>query len=287
MAGRRSTRKTRSGPSLGKRLLAASAVIVVAAIIGCGLFAIATGWSFPGAVETPPISRGATVIADVLNVRESPSTAAPILGSRDQGATVQVVGNVEAGFAPVQYQGGRGWMAVEYLAFNGETVSTSQPALLVSDVSAAEQPESEAPDVPVAVESNLATEPVEHWIDVNRTTATVTLFAGDSAIASFAGKIGRDPSADGFYATAVGTYHVYSMNKGLAPTPFADDTWLSDWVGFDPERKNGIHSPVRDEFGNEKPWQNPATLGCVRLDAAAAVTVFEFAEIGMRVEVHD
>ena len=115
----------------------------------------------------------------------------------------------------------------------------------------------------------------------------MTLYEGNVVIASFVGRIGRDPSADGFYATAVGTYHVYSMNKGLAPTPFAEDTYLTDWVGFDPVRKNGIHSPVRDADGNVKPWQNPTTLGCVRLEADDAVTVFEFASIGMRVEVHD
>ena len=287
MAGRRSTRETGRGRAPGKRLLAALAVIVVAAIVGSGLFAFATGWSLPGAGETPPISRWATVSTDVLNVRENPTTEAPILGSVNQGAPIQVVGEVEAGFAPVQFEGSRGWMAVAYLAFDDDTAPRSLPTVQIPEVSAAEQPERWAPDVPVVVEPVLVKEPVEHWIDVNRTTATVTLFAGDTAIASFAGKIGRDPSSDGFYATAIGTFHVYSMNKGLAPTPFADDTWLSDWVGFDPERKNGIHSPVRDEFGNEKPWQNPATLGCVRLDAAAAVTVFEFAEIGMRVEVHD
>jgi lipoprotein-anchoring transpeptidase ErfK/SrfK len=77
------------------------------------------------------------------------------------------------------------------------------------------------------------------------------------------------------------------MNKGLAPTPFADDTWLTDWVGFDPVRHNGIHSPVRNADGSIREWQNATTLGCVRLDAEAAVTVFEFASIGMRVEVHD
>ncbi|MBA2557303.1 MAG: L,D-transpeptidase [Chloroflexi bacterium] len=36
-----------------------------------------------------------------------------------------------------------------------------------------------------------------------------------------------------------------------------------------------------------KPWQNPTTLGCVRLDAADGELVFAFAAIGMRVEVHD
>lgn len=109
--------------------------------------------------------------------------------------------------------------------------------------------------------------------------------AGDVTLEVFSGKIGRDASTDGFYATAIGTYWVYSMNKGLAPTPFAEDTWLTDWVGFDPARKNGIHSPVRESDGTVREWQNATTLGCVRLGEDDAVAVFEFAEIGMRVEV--
>jgi hypothetical protein len=108
---------------------------------------------------------------------------------------------------------------------------------------------------------------------------------GDTTVAVFPGRIGRDPTVDGFYSTAIGTFRVYAMNKGLAPTPFAEDTWLTDWVGFDPMRKNGIHSPVRSSDGTEREWQNDTTLGCVRLSSEDAVRVFEFAEIGMRVEV--
>lgn len=127
----------------------------------------------------------------------------------------------------------------------------------------------------------------ERWIDVDRTTAMVTLYVGDSSLASFRGKIGRDPSADGFYSTAVGTYHVYSMQEGLSSTPFVDDVYLSDWVGFDPERKNGFHSPVREADGRERLTQNPTTMGCVRLNSNDAVALFDFAYVGMRVEIHD
>lgn len=127
----------------------------------------------------------------------------------------------------------------------------------------------------------------EHWIDVDRATAMVTLYAGDRPLASFPGKIGRDPSADGFYSTAVGTFHVYSMQEGLSSTPFVDDVYLSDWVGFDPVRKNGFHSPVREADGSERLTQNPTTMGCVRLNAGDAIALFDFAFVGMRVEIHD
>jgi hypothetical protein len=126
---------------------------------------------------------------------------------------------------------------------------------------------------------------LERWIRIDRSDTSVSLMQGADPVAVFPGRIGRDPTNDGFYSTAVGSFRVYAMNKELAPTPFAEDTWLTDWVGFDPERKNGIHSPVRSSDGTIREWQNDTTLGCVRLSARDAATVFEFAEIGMRVEV--
>lgn len=263
----------------------------------------------PGRANDDSASRWATVAIDALNVREGPSTAALVLDSFGSGDAVEVIGEAEAGFVPVAYGGGRAWLALEYLSFDGTTRSVSINPLPVHDALAAvkpvvgddpelepsepvvfepehAQPKPAAAPLPVADGPDEAAGPTERWIDIDRSAATVTLFDGSASIASFSGKVGRDPSPDGFYSTAVGTFHVYSLNEGLATTPFADDTYLTDWVGFDPDRKNGIHSPVRDANGIEKAWQNPATLGCVRLHAAAAEAVFDFAEIGMRVEVH-
>lgn len=127
----------------------------------------------------------------------------------------------------------------------------------------------------------------ERWIEVERSTGLVTLHEGETIVAIYHGKVGKDPSADGFYSTALGTFHVFSMNRELAPTPLAEGVYLTDFVGFDPERSNGFHSPIRDQWGNEMPSQNATTLGCVRLDADAAVAVFDFSSIGMRVEIHE
>lgn len=304
MAGRTTNRKSGKRRSPVKRLVVLSLGLAVLAVAGFVSIAGTPGWLTPEELTNPP-AQGATVATDVLNVRQGPTTDAAILDSYPEGASVQVVGDPEAGFVPIRYGDGQAWMAAEYLAFDHSPRSLAANPLEVAEVSAAEpvadenreEPADTAPPEPelepMAVEDAPAAAPAldagpaERWIDVDRTTATVTLYEGGTAVAAFTGRIGRDRSTDGFYATAVGTFHVYSMNEGLAPTPFADDTYLTDWVGFDPERKNGIHSPVRDEFGNEKAWQNPATLGCVRLEAEAAVAVFDFAEIGMRVEVHD
>lgn len=179
-------------------------------------------------------------------------------------------------------------------------LSTDVPVLpVVEDTSPSDGAESAVPKPPPptgapAVVDAVAVEDVpadvaagERWIDVNRSTAMITLYIGDQPQRSFRGKIGRDPSVDGFYSTAVGTFHVYSMQRELSGTPFVEDVYLSDWVGFDPVRKNGFHSPVREADGSERLTQNPTTMGCVRLTAGDAVSLFDFASIGMRVEIHD
>ncbi len=316
MADRRRRRTRERRRSLARRAFLSFLGLTVAAIAGYAVtmdrVPLHEGNDLPGR----PSTRWAVVSTDALNVRSGPGAGSEILDSLGEGAPVQVIGDPEDGFVPVAHRGGRAWLAERYLTYDGSTRAVSVNPLPLEEVAAAAEPPA-ASDAPVGAPPeadpvdidtwpvddqaagsdaepvddqppvSVADVPVERWIDIDRSVATVTLYEGEMAVATFTGRIGRDPSADGFYATAIGTYHVYSMTKGLAPTPFAEDAWLTDWVGFDPERKNGIHSPVRDAEGVEQAWQNPTTLGCVRLDSAAAVAVFDFAEIGMRVEVHE
>ena len=158
-----------------------------------------------------------------------------------------MTGEAVGGFLPIEFYGGRAWVWSGYLFFDGP--------------------------------------PPERWIDVNRTNQTVTLYEGWAPVASYWGAMGFDPSADGFFATAVGTYHVYSKTEGLSWTPWAN-AFITDWVGFDPARVNGFHSYTLDWLGNMLPWGAGPTGGCVALDSWAADHVFAFAEYGMRVEVH-
>lgn len=266
----------------------------------------------------------AEVATDVLNVRDSASLQAEIIAALTQGDRVMVAGGNVDGFVPVSTANGviRGWVAVAYLqpidgtgwAFDPdhgasigdaaasasagaatETASDPDSAAVNDDPPTAESdrqavvagPTSE-PTATIAPTATATAVPTgEHWIDVNRSTATVTLYIGTTVVAQYSARIGRDPSADGFYSTAVGTFHVYSMQKDLSSTPFVDDVYLSDWVGFDPDRKNGFHSPVRNADGSVREPQNLTTMGCVRLGETDAQAVFAFAEIGMRVEIHD
>lgn len=211
----------------------------------------------PGYPQVPEgADRTALVATDVLNVREAASADAAVLAAHPRGQRVTIVGEPVNGFLPVAHGTGQGWMAAAYLALDDQSPAAFDAA-------------------------------VERWIEVDRSTATVFLHEGAGIVATFHAKIGSDPSDDGYYSTALGTFHVYSMTKALTITPFAEDAYLTDWVGFDPNRGNGFHSPIRDASGVEKRVQEPTTKGCVRLDATAAERVFAFASLGMRVEVHD
>jgi lipoprotein-anchoring transpeptidase ErfK/SrfK len=130
-------------------------------------------------------------------------------------------------------------------------------------------------------------QPGERWVEVDRTKATVTLHEGEFVVAQFPALIGKDPSTDGYYATATGTFYVHMKTRELTETPFAPGVYLTDFVGFDPERSNGFHSPTRDAAGNVVQTGGTTTLGCVRLGEEDARQMFDFAFIGMRVEIHD
>lgn len=126
----------------------------------------------------------------------------------------------------------------------------------------------------------------EHWIDVNRNTGQVTLYVGNEVYAVYWGSLSYDTSDGGFNTTASGTYYVYSMYEPLSYTPYANN-YITDWVGFDPDRKNGFHSWTRDATGAVIPNGSGATAGCVALEPSEAEAVYYFSYIGMRVEVHN
>lgn len=264
----------------------------------------------------------AYVTTDEVNLRTGPGTGHEVLAVMALHAEVTVTGPASDGFLPVEVDGVSAWIAADYLLPAGSVLASSSGSvqvldapetagsplsqLLVQDVSAAEAmvTEAEAPvapvpteppvvdEAPVSVAAGTFAEPVveqpgERWIEVNRSTATVTLHEGDRVVAQYNALIGKDPSADGYYATAVGTFYVHVKERQLAETPFAPGVYLSDFVGFDPARSNGFHSPTRDKDGNIVQTGGTATLGCVRLGEDEAKFLFDFASIGTRVEIHD
>ena len=63
------------------------------------------------------------------------------------------------------------------------------------------------------------------------------------------------------------------------------DTYISNWVGFDPDKANGFHSFLKDKSGAVVDASTGrVSNGCIRTGAEA--DVYAFAEIGMPVWVH-
>src|SRR4051812_48668613 len=195
----------------------------------------------------------ASVAAQQLNLRTEPGTWAPVVGQLWQGERLALLdGPTPDDWYHVQADDQNGWAHGGLLAFDGTGAADS----------------------------------AEHWVDVDRTTQTVTLYEGDVAVAGYWAAMGSDPSDDGFFATAVGTHYVYEKYGDLSWTDWGG-AWVADWVGFDPARLNGFHTYLLDMAGQVIPGGDGPTGGCVALAPEAADQLFAFVSVGTRVEVHD
>lgn len=211
-------------------------------------------------------SDAATVSTDALYLRSDASTDSPVLATMVQGDRVDVLyGPFDDGWYQVRFDGVDGYAYGGYLTLDGE----AGPAQSWGGESAEESADAGA----------------ERWIDVDRSSGAVTLYVGDVPQQTLWGSMGWDQSADGFYATANGTYYVYAKNKELTWTSWAN-AYITDWVAFDADRANGFHSWTMDGSGSVIAGGDGATGGCVGLEPWAADVLFAFADYGMRVEVH-
>jgi hypothetical protein len=204
---------------------------------------------------------GVSVAAPQLNLRAEPGTWAPIIGQLWQGESLALLaGPTPDDWYQVQADGQTGWAYGGLLALNGTGDALGQ-------------------------ETSAAVGGAERWVDVDRSTQSVTLYEGDVAVAGYWAAMGSDPSDDGFFATAVGTYYVYEKYWGLSWTDWGG-AWVGDWVGFDPTRLNGFHTFSMDTEGQVIPGGDGPTGGCVALAPTAADELFAFVSVGTRVEVH-
>ena len=278
---------------------------------------VASGPLQPGADRggsEPAVVRALVTTADV-NLRAGPGIAHSVLSVLPPGSEVEVIGVERDGFAPVKTGGQEAWISVDFvapaasvLAGTSNGIEINEPTAVPTQIPTPTPTHHNVPDTAVvgrsiaaaSTDAHTSTAPEsepevemadipagERWVEVDRSTATVTLHEGNTIVAVFRAKIGKDPAVDGYYSTAVGTFHVFSMNQDLTETPFAPGVYLTDWVGFDPDRSNGFHSPVRDSNGKVVETGGTTTLGCVRLGEDEARQMFDFAFIGMRVEIHD
>ncbi|MEJ7838200.1 MAG: L,D-transpeptidase [Thermomicrobiales bacterium] len=204
---------------------------------------------------------------DLVNVRADAGTWADVWDSYPGGTWVAVVGSSVNGFAPIEYGNGIAWISEQNLSWNGTTSYDAVPAAAAG------------------TGGMTSSGGGERWIDINRTSGLVTLFVGDSVQATYWASLSRDQSADGFYTTALGTWYVTRKYEPLAFTKYAN-AYITHWVAFDESRDNGFHSYLKDQYGNILPNGSGFTGGCVALNPEGAEAVFNFAYVGMRVEVH-
>ena len=124
----------------------------------------------------------------------------------------------------------------------------------------------------------------ERWVDVDKSAETVRLMAGNEAVARFQASMseGRE---NGFRDTVPGSYTIQSKTADLTYTPYAKN-YITYWAGFDPSRENGFHSWVMDAKGRVVPNGDGPTWGCVATAPRDAAQIYDFVEIGTRVEVH-
>lgn len=193
----------------------------------------------------------AWVDTDLLNMRTGASTGSDVIDLLSEGEEISVTGGERNGFVPVVAHGIDAWVWSGYLSWDGP--SASEP---------------------------------EHWIDVDRSSQTVTLYAGEDAVDSFWAAMGYDHSDSGFFSTAVGEYYVYSKYAPIAWTDWGN-TYIEYWVAFDPDRSNGFHSYSLDADGNVLPNGDGNTGGCIATAPWAAEEIYDFADIGTRVEIHN
>ncbi len=149
-----------------------------------------------------------------------------------------------------------------------------------------ETPEAAAPAVEPTPVSAASLAPTEgRWIEVDATQFVVRLMDGASVVREIAPvAVGAQVDTGEYASTQTGLFHVYSKAEDLAyDAPY--DTYISHWVGFDPDKANGFHSLLKDKDGNVVDASTGrVSNGCIRTGAGDAI--FAFAEIGMPVWVH-
>ena len=203
--------------------------------------------------------------ANSVNVRGDAGTWADVWDTYPGGTWVAVVGDSVNGFAPIDYGNGVAWVSEQYLSWDGTTSYDDAPSS--SGVGGSSSGGG------------------EHWIDIDKGSGLVTMYIGNEVYASYWASMSRDTSEAGFYTTAIGTWSVTRKYEPLAYTAYGK-SYITEWVAFDESRDNGFHSYMKDQYGNILPNGAGFTGGCVALNPEGIAVLFDFAYVGMRVEVH-
>jgi lipoprotein-anchoring transpeptidase ErfK/SrfK len=97
--------------------------------------------------------------------------------------------------------------------------------------------------------------------------------------------VGEQIDTGEYVSTQTGLFHVYNKIEELAYDA-AYDTYISHWIGFDPEKDNGFHSFLKDASGAlVDASTGRVSNGCIR--TGDPELIYAFAEIGTPVWVHE
>lgn len=172
-----------------------------------------------------------------------------------------------------------------------EATPATTPQSKPATPSGASQTPTPPPDVapspaPAANPTEAALRPTEgRWIEVDVTNFVVRLMDGDTVLQTIGPvAVGVQVDTGAYESTQTGLFHVYNKQSELAyDAPYK--TYISDWVGFDPQKANGFHSFLEDKDGNVVDASTGrVSNGCIRTPDPGAITAF--AQIGMPVWVH-
>ena len=168
-------------------------------------------------------------------------------------------------------------------ADRGGTVSTVTPGSSVGT------PQGASRASPAASSPTASSDPNAprsgHWIDVDVTHFVVRLMDGQQVTKTIAPvAVGAQIDTGVYNSTATGLFHVYSKTADRTyDAPY--QTYISNWVGFDPALDNGFHSFLEDANGKVVDASTGrVSNGCIRTGESGEI--FAFATIGMPVYVH-
>jgi hypothetical protein len=174
---------------------------------------------------------------------------------------------------------------IETVAPSGSTAVSQPPAAVTSG---AGQPASASATTAPADPSDAT--PTEapttgRWIDVDVTNYRVRLMDGTQVLQTISPvAVGAKIDTGDYESTQTGLFHVYNKIGGLQyDAPY--QSYISDWVAFDPDKDNGFHSFLKDANGAVTDASTGRiSNGCIR--SSSSGDIFAFAEIGMPVLVH-
>lgn len=198
--------------------------------------------------------------AEGTNVRRGPSTAFDKVGYLTPRERAEITGR-SSGWWQIAYEGGTGWVYRDIVsAFNVAEVPVVQPPRLI--------PEPEFPP-PEAIDEG-------RWIDVDLSEQRLTAYEGRTPVRSYLVSTGLPATP-----TPVGQFRIWiklRYHDMSGPDYYIEDVPFVMYF----HEGYGLHGVIwHGNFGH------PMSHGCVNQPTAEAEWLFNFADVGTLVNIHE